>query len=783
MNMGTTLIKQSLRNIGKNKLYTIVNISGLSVSLVLILFLSIYIINEKNIDGLHKNGKRIYRVIRAGECAFSPPFGQYVTDNISGVEAYCRTFMLEANLKSDYNLVKSPSCCYVDSNFFKMFSFPLTMGNRETVLASRNNIVLSESFAKKMFPDTDPLGKTIRLNNRLNYQVSGIVKDFDETTHFKQADVLFPIAALADFFGGNGYLSQYDLHYFLPSLYVLAEKGIDLSARGTGLYNKAKPWYWLFQQDESENTIFQPLSEAYFNPVKYGFPMGAREGNRKMLNFMMIIVVGIFLIALINFINLTITSSISRRSEFGIRKIIGSNRIQIVAQSYTETALLFLASLLLALFFLDILLPSFNLLTGYHTTLPQFFKIIHWPKIFFYILLIYILSATIPALVASRVSPASAIRKTIGNLRIRVLQQLMVVLQFIIATILIISMFTIQKQSNFLQNYETGFNKKETFYICLNSEIKDKKLQYKEELSKISGVEGISLCNGMPGVGIPNLRFNANNKTQDIDYFNVDDDYFRVMQIKLKNPVSPEWNNCWINESAARSLSYDPNKKTVEIDFYGTKKTCMVNEVLPDMNYHSLYEPCKPTLFTSLDTRGWVDYALLRVDMNNIKQILGEAEKIHQKFSPDFPFDYAFMNETINIAYKKEKQTSKIVSWFSLFAILISCMGLFALSIFSINTRTKEIGIRKVNGAKTGEVINMLNKQFIKWVFIAFIAAIPIAWYIMHKWLENFAYKTELSGWIFALTGIITMGISILTVSFQSYKAANRNPIETLRYE
>jgi len=781
--MSTTMLKQSLRHFSKDKLFSIVNIFGLSISFVLILLLSIYITNEKNVDSFHTNGKRIYRLTRAGECAFSPPFGQYVADNIEGVESYCRTFELEANLKSDYNLVKSPSCCYVDSNFFQMFSFPLVTGNAKTVLAARNNIVLSERFAKKMFPNTDPVGKTIRLNNRLNYQVSGIMKDFDETTHFKQADVLFPFVALSDFFGGNSYLSQYDLHYFLPSLYLLARNGSDLTAKGADLFNKAKPWYWLFQQDESDKTVFQPLSEIYFNPATYGFPMGVREGNKKLLNLMTIIVIGILFIALINFINLTLTYSINRRNEFGIRKIIGSNKTQIVVQSLTETAFLFVISLLLSMCFLGIILPSFNQLTGFHTTAPHFFSLIKWHKLILFILLIYSVSAIVPALFNSGFSPATVIKKKMGNLKIHSFQQLLVVVQFVIATVLISSMITIQKQSNFLQNYNTGFNKEETFFIYLNSQIKDKKLLYKDELSKISGVEGVSLCNGMPGVGIPDLRFDANNKTQNLDYFNVDDDYFRVMQINLKNPVLPDWNSCWINEAAAKSLNYDPEKKSVVIDFYGNKVTCLVNEVLPDINYRSLYEPCKPTILTKLDTRGWVDYVLLRVNLTDINRILNEAEKIHKKFSSDFPFDYAFLNETINKAYEKEKQTSKIASWFSLFAILISAMGLFAFSVFSINTRIKEIGIRKVNGARISEVLVMLNTDFVKWVALAFVIAIPISYYSMHKWLENFAYKTTLSWWIFALAGLLALGIAILTVSWQSWRAATRNPVEALRYE
>jgi putative ABC transport system permease protein len=781
--MKTIRIIQTLRYFWKNKLFSIVNILGLSISFVLILLLTAYITNEKSVDGFHKNHDRIYRVTRAGECAFSPPFGQYVTDNIEGVDSFCRTFILNANIKSDFNLVKSSFCYYTDANFFTMFSFPLIEGTPQTVLAARNNVVLSETFAKKMFPNNDPIGKIIRINNRLNYQVSGVMKDFDENTHFKQADVLFPFEALNDYFGNPQYSTQYDLRYFMPSLYVLAKEGSDLSTKGTELYVKAHKWYWLFQQDESNKTIFQPLNEVYFNAATYGFPMGARDGNSKLLKLMITIVSGIFIIALLNFLNLTLTYSFRRNKEFGIKKIIGINKMQFIGQSFIETLLLYIFSMLIALIILWLMLPSFNLLTGYHFTLLKFISTLNWQKLLFPAISVYVITAIVPALVISRFSPATIIRKTVGNIQIKLLQQILVVLQFIVAIALISSMIVIQKQSNYLINYNTGFNKTETFYINLNAEIKNQKLLYKEELSKIKGVEAVALCNGMPGVGISELRFEVNNKTQSLDYINVDEDYFKVMEIDLKNPSLIGSNGIWINETAARTLNYNANDKLVEIDWYGTKMNAPVNEVLPDMNYRSLYEPCRPLMLTKLEPQGWVDYALLRINMVNRNQILNEAEKIHKRYSPDFPFDYSFLNDTINKAYEKEKQTSKIVSWFSIFAILISSMGLFALSVFTINARIKEIGIRKVNGARISEVLAMLNKDFIKWVAIAFVIAIPVAWYAMHIWLENFAYKTALSWWIFALSGGLALLIALFTVSGQSWKAANRNPVEALRYE
>ncbi|HEX3009570.1 MAG TPA: ABC transporter permease, partial [Bacteroidales bacterium] len=277
------------RNYWKNKLFSIVNCLGLSISIVLIFFLTIYVSTEKSVDQFHKN-ERIYRVLRNNECAFSPPFGQYIVDNIEGAESFCRIFVIEATLKSDFNLIKSPNCYYADANFFEIFSFPVIKGTPENILESSNSVALSESFSKKLFPNQDPVGKKIRFNNRLDYIVTGVFKDFSENTHFKQADIILPYRAFNDFLGGSDFTNQYNLHYFLPALYVVANENTDLSSKGDKLYRKAKPWYWLFQEDGSKNTQFQPLKDVYLNQAEYGFPLGTRTGNNKLITAIILIV-------------------------------------------------------------------------------------------------------------------------------------------------------------------------------------------------------------------------------------------------------------------------------------------------------------------------------------------------------------------------------------------------------------------------------------------------------------------------------------------------------------
>jgi putative ABC transport system permease protein len=308
-------------------------------------------------------------------------------------------------------------------------------------------------------------------------------------------------------------------------------------------------------------------------------------------------------------------------------------------------------------------------------------------------------------------------------------------------------------------------------------------LAFKDELKKISGIEEVSLCNFMPGEGILDWMFEYKGKALHFDVLDVDEDYFKVMDIQLKNNVLPAVRYCRINESAASILEVTYPGQVIEIDENNTKQKIVVNEILPDMHYRSLYEKPRPTIFTKVNTNGWVDYALIRLNTSKTKNVLAQTKTLYKKFSPNFPFDYTFLNSKINEAYTRELKTSKIVFWFSLFAMFISSIGIFTLAVYASQKRIKEIGIRKVNGARITEILTLLNLDFIKWIVIALIVSTPIAWYTMNTWLQNFAYKTEITWWVFILAGIISIVVALITVSWQSWRAATRNPVESLRYE
>ncbi len=766
----------------RDKTFSIVNVFGLSIAIAFTTLIIIYVHTESNVDNFHKNSDRIYRVVRAGECAFSPPFGQYIKDNIGGVGSFCRTFNIQSVFRYNENLLNSQHCFYADSSFFTMFSFPLLRGDPKKVLNDKRGVVVSESFAKRLFNGEDPVGKTIRFRNRLDLVVSGVMEDIKENTHFRQIDVLIPFHGIDAMFGEK-YLEQFGNRFFLVGLYVMAENNVDLCRKGQELYNLARPWYWLFQEENSSDVEFQPLTDVYFNPASYGYPTGARSGNPRLLNLLKVASVCILFIAFINFMNLSITQAIKRYKEIGIKKINGASVWHIVLQTFVEVSTLCMFSIAVSIFILFLALPVFNNLSGYILSVNQLFQMNMVLKMFLLLIPVSIILGVVPSVILSGFNPLYITKKGVGKLRIGNVQKGLVIFQYSISTALIVIVIMIVKQNQFMRNYYVGFDKEETLYLRLNADIRNKYLSFKNELKKIADVENVSLCNSMPGIGIINYRFEKGNTTQNLDVFRIDEDFFDVFGIEIRNKVPFHENSCWITQSAAKSLQYNPSEIFIEINDYFNRRRLQVNEVLADINFHSLYEKPRPTIFTKVNLNNWVDYALVRINTSDVDGALKQIKKVYSGFSQNFPLEMAFIDDKINTAYEREFKTSRIVIWFSVLALIISSLGIFALAVYSINSRIKEIGIRKVNGAKRYEILGLLNMDFIKWVMAAFVVATPVSWIIVSEWLKNFAYQTGINWWVFVLAGTIAVFVAFITVTWISWQAARKNPVEALRYE
>ncbi len=770
-------IIQAIRFLRRNLNYVFTSVLGLSISLTLIVLLLNYMYDEYHVDAYHTNADKIYQVLHSDECAFSPPFCQYLDDHVGEITSYCRTFCSSGVIKTEDNLGQSDRCFYADPNFFTLFSFPMVVGNPKHVLDLRNSVVLSESFAKTIFKEEDPMGKKVVFNSKLTYYVSGIAADFNESTHFKSVDVIFPFQAMEDLFGEkSGYLSQYSWRFLLPALYVKADHEIS-KATCKSLLDDLNKWYWLFSDNPNSNLSFQPLKKAYLNPVKYGYDPNVRSGNENVLRLILFIVLAVCVIAFINFINLTISKANVRLPEFGIKRINGAGFGSFVFRFLVEQILVVSVTLVVSIFFILLSLPFYNQLLNYHLTFTSILQKEYFLETIAAFALLVISSGTVVMLLILLRATAKRQFLLKSNSEIGLVQKALLVAQYTMSISLIISMLVIVKQNHFIENFNYGFNKTNILYIKLDREFVGKAVAFKSEIEKIAGVKSVSLCNGMPGTGIFNLRFEKDRKPKNIDLFNIDADFFKTMEIPDGSHGELADDECWINRSAAKELDYDESVGFIEFQEFNESRKLKVKGVLADMNFHSLYQTAQPTIFSKLNTSKFIDYLLVKIENSKVPKFLSQAKQSYVNFSSEYPFEYAFVNDKINQVYAKDYQTLKLVVWFAVFGIILSSFGMVSLTLLLLLNKTKEICIRKVNGARVFEVLMVLNSYYITWISIAFVISCPIAYYLMSNWLENFAYKTTLSWWIFAL------GIVLLTVSWQSWKAATRNPVEALRYE
>ena len=477
--------------------------------------------------------------------------------------------------------------------------------------------------------------------------------------------------------------------------------------------------------------------------------------------------------------NLTVAQSSFRSREIAIKKLIGGKRKELFLQSLFESILLCFMSLILAIILCFQVVPVFNYLLDTKLDFIAEFTWINIGIALLFMSFVGIISGIIPALKIARFDPIDVMKGKIRMKEKSIYSRIIVSFQYLIIITLITSAFFISKQTNFLRNRQLGFEQENM--LCFESEIPSEKQRVlKEILEKIVGVEDVCLSSGTPLDGGNNRCFTYKDKELSFQHFVVDTNFFRLLNIPIrKTGVAFSKDICLLNEAAVKALELSETPTSFKLK----DKDIPVYGIVKNFHFRDLKSKLGPAYFNILkpDQNAWS--FVIKMNGKNNYETIQNIKKAHNDFTDDTPLKLEFFNQTVHNWYEKEDKTGKIVMYFTLLTVIISVMGLFAMSLYYVQQKTKEIGIRKVNGAKTKEILAMLNADFVKWVAIAFVIACPIAWYAMSKWLENFAYKTELSWWIFALAGLIALGIALLTVSFQSWRAATRNPVESLRYE
>ena len=665
---------------------------------------------------------------------------------------------------------------FVDPEFFDIFSFPLKTGRITDDFDTKNAVVLTEPLAVKLFGDKNPVGKTIKYCGKTDLTVMAVLKTLPANSSMN-FELLLPFASFNDYNEFN--LQSWDRLTY-QTFVITDEKPGILASRINKRIKEQFP-------DKKFTYKLLPLKDIHFSPNSE-YDNIFRHESKATVYIFMIVAIAILIIAIINFLNLTIATSSLRIQESVTRKIVGASRIQLSLQFIFEAVFISLTASLFAVLFIELLFPVFNNLLNSPLNQSQIRQPWFYISLGVISLATGVLSGMYPALKFSHTTEIAAKNsKSLQKPQAVKWNNLLVIFQFATSIALIIATMFIVKQMRFVENRKLGFNQEQVLYLRLNDELIQQKNAILNKTERIPGIADASTCDFVPGQPYSQqtktLHVDGKNRTLQIYHTRVSEDYLKTLGLEItrgrdfRKGSQADEPNFIVNEAFVKDYELT-NPLGTEMD--GGR----IIGVIKDFNFNSLHQPVGP--LTIRLANGSQTSMMIRTDIAKSHGISALISKIKDQIDEIVPGAYVeikFLNDQIQHQYVKEKRAQKLLGYFSFFAILISCMGLLGLVVLTTNLRTKEIGIRKVNGAEVSEVMFMLNKDFIKWVIIAFIIATPIAWFAMHKWLENFAYKTTLSWWIFALAGILALGIALLTVSWQSWKAATRNPVEALRYE
>jgi putative ABC transport system permease protein len=713
------------------------------------------------------------------------PLASFLQNKFSEVNKTVRIASIPKGLVSagDKNFFEE-KIVIADSSIFDVFTFPLVIGNPKEVLTKPNSVILTESIAEKYFGKIDPVGKIIRYNRTKNLTVTGVMKNVPGNTHIR-FDMVVSMSSAKNILWNDFLENRMNTDVFT---YLLINAGINFKKLGESISQSTREYD---EGDFGDNKLYhiQPLTS-----INLYSDMGgefAVNSDIKSIYILGTIAFLILIIACINYINLSFSIVTRRSTELGLRRIMGARKKQLIFLYLQDAFTLAGISVITSIVIVPDLLPWFYNFAG----LDQDKKVNLnnlIPEIFLLFLIITLITGLASGWISTRINPMDTLRKTFIHRKKHIgTQGLLVLFQFGVSIALITSTLIIYRQMRFIRNLNLGFSKEQLMIIPLDDEkILSKIVPFKQDLFTNPDILSASAVSDLPGEvkWVTSIDYDGSNKMDPptMTFLEIDKDFVKTFGIHLKDGYLPGDTACpysgtqyMMNESAVKKLGW--NKPIGEKFSCYNGKEGFVTGIIGDFHFKTLHKEIEP-LFLYMREEA-PKYLAVKLNTTDIRSSVEFVKQKWNNIIPDSPFDYFFYDNFYDQLYKKEALFGKIIFIFSMIAILIASMGLFGLVAFFSERRTKEIGIRKVNGAMINEVLTMLNAEFLIWVAVSFIFATPFSWYFMHKWLQTFAYKTELSWWIFALAGVIALIIALLTVSWQSWRAATQNPVEALRYE
>jgi putative ABC transport system permease protein len=803
-------LKIAFRNLAKYKFISFINLFGLTVGLTCCLLITTYILNELSYDRYNKNAENIYRVTRDFNnedgvvslrlSTISPPFGYYLPTDFPEIQKMTRLYN-PSIIAMRYNdkLFNEENAFFADENLFDVFSVKVLKGNPKSALSGPFSVMLTEEMAKKYFGDEDPLNKIIRADNRIDVKVTGIYKSFPPNAHMHPS-VLISFNTLKDSavygeknletnWGNNSFFTYILLPPHYDTRRMLARFPSFIDKR---MYNQE---YVGKQASKYTKLGLQKLTDIHlYSHTDYE---AEPNGDMKRVYIFSAIALFILLIACINYMNLSTARSALRSREIGIRKVVGALKKELIFQFLSESVLLSWVAILLALGCLYLTLPWLNKISGQELSPTILMKWQILVPLFVTPFVVGILSGIYPALFMSSFQPVKTLKGLFkaGTTSIS-FRKVLVVTQFAISIILIITTAIVFQQLHYMQKKSLGFDKEHIVVIPYNNALKDKYETFRTQLLANSNFKNVSRTSRIPtgrlldDMGAYTLSGDTMKATNtDIKFVSVDYDFIPTYGIQMaagrnfSREYGTDTAGFVLNESAIKALGWK-TQDAVGKDFkYGEIKGHIIG-VIKDFHFESMHQSIVPLVLVMFPPSvNYYNNLSIKFSGTNIPAALSHLETTWKSTLPEIPYQYTFLDENFDKLYQTEQRQGNLFTIFACIAIFIACLGLFGLSAFAITQRIKEIGIRKVLGAKVSTIVALLSKDFLKLVAISAIIAFPVAWYFMRNWLQDFAYRINMPWWIYILAGISAALIALVTISFQAIKAAVTNPVKSLRTE
>lgn len=781
----------ALRNFNRNKFHGIINLFGLSIGLGATILLLFFIGHELSYDSFHKKKDRIYRFVTqanisgksikaSGTYGLVPP---HLAEDVPSFENYVRLASVgEVTVLLDNSIKGSFKRAFCDSTFFSIFSFPLLSGNRTTCLQAPNSAVITKSSATKIFGQSQALNQTITVNEQ-DYTVTAVMDDFAANSSI-QYDILLSMTTHSD-------LETYMKHrgISIPCYFLISENAewkplekqlIELTQE----YLKPR----FFDKGIKVNTEFQPLPDIHLHSSDITWDSN-RRGQLSHIFIFSFLAFFIITIAVINFINLITARSETRAVEVGMRKVLGANKRDLIYQFLGESMLISFVAFFIALIIVEVSIKSFGQLVNRQLDINY---AEHWYYLLSFIVLtlvISIVSGAYPAFYLSKFKPVTVLKNRRGKMKRRPLQIVLVILQFAISAFLISDIIILYEQVQFMKNKNPGFNVEKLIYLSnLTDKIEKSYRDIKQDLEKHQEISSVTASSNIPTkMGTIQNSYQVGDDPETAILINenrVQDDYIKTYQMKIvkgrdfDTRLASDSNALIINQRAVESfgMSEPIGKEIIVWDIKGK-----IIGVVSDFHFESVHSAINPLVITHYAK--WFNYIAIRLNGRNYQDIIKHIKTVFARYDEMYDFNYKFFDETYEAFYRKEEKNNRLITIAAALAIILSMLGLYALTSFTVIRRTKEIGIRKTLGAESYIVLLMLIKEFIKWILVSCIIALPASYFIMSYWLSKFAYRIEIRWWYFAITVVVMLVIAILAVSYQAIRAARKNPVTALRYE